>query len=291
MVAELRGVDLSDFMADERYHPFFPEGDWPLPAMLFNAGFEDRNHDRPYEFSGLCRGNADLAIFQYTLDGEGELEFGGERYRVLPGSAMLLTVPEDHCYRLPKHSEHWKYYYISIQGGEAMRLFREFRRRNGFLAEFGGESEVVRCMERILLELRSRRVGDPPAASLLAYDFLMTLLRSAPRSDGGGGEKLLPLVNRYCLARLDRSVTVAELARHVNLSYWHFSHRFKEETGESPYDYIVRLKFGFAVRLLQEGADSVKQIAFACGFSDPSNFCKVFRRLYGKTPEEFRRGE
>lgn len=257
--------------------------------MLFNAGYEDRRHDRPYEFSGLCRGDEELAIFQYTLDGEGELDYAGQRLPVLSDTAMLLTIPENHCYRLPSHSEHWKYYYVSIQGPDIMRLFREFRRKNGFLIEFAPDSEVVRCMEQILLELRNRQVGDPLDASLLAYRFLMTLLRSAPNS-GSAGRELLQQVNQYCLARLDRPVTVAELASCANLSYWHFSHRFREETGQSPYDYIIRLKFSYAVRLLQDSSDSVKQIAFACGFSDPSNFCKVFRRLYRKSPEEFRRG-
>ncbi len=279
---------MSDFSGSERYHPFFPEQEWLLPARLFNAGHEDREHDRPYEFHGRRRGDEELAIFQYTLAGEGELEFGGERHPLRPGDAMLLTIPEDHCYRLPKHSRHWEYYYISIDGSEAMRLFREFRRRHGFLLKFPPEAEVVKCLERILERLRNREVADPEAASRLAYDFLMTLLQSVPGGSASGGEKLLPLVNRYCLARLDRPVTVAELARQAHLSYWHFSHRFREETGESPYDYIVKLRFAYAARLLEDEGESVKSVAFACGFTDPSNFCKVFRRIYGKTPEKFR---
>lgn len=274
---------------DERYYLFFPESEWLLPAALVNAGHEDRRHDRPYEFNGMCRGSEDLAIFQYTLDGEGELDFAGERFRVLPGSAMLLLVPEEHCYRLPKHSGHWEYYYISVNGVEAVRLFREFRRRNGFLIDFPNNARVVKCLEEILRKLRERNADCQPAASSLAYDFMMALLQSAPRNTLPKSEKLLPQVSHYCLARLDRPVTVAELAHHVNLSYWHFSHRFKEETGESPYDYILKLKFGYASRLLQNSTDSVKAVAFACGFSDAGNFCKVFRRLFGKTPAEFRR--
>ena len=275
---------------NERYHPFFPKHSWNLPAMLFNAGCEERRHDRPYEFNGLQRGNRDLAIFQYTLDGEGELEFEGTRYRVLPGTAMLLTIPENHCYRLPDHSEYWKYYYISVEGREAMHLFREFRRRHHFLMDFPMDSPVIRRIETLLAALRNHEIADRPTASRFAYDFIMTLLSSGLDSAGVRSNGLLPLVDQFCLDHMAQPVTVADLARKAGLSFWHFSRKFKKETGESPHDYLMKLKLEYALRLLQNTGEPIKAISYECGFLDQSHFCKVFRRFYGETPENFRHG-
>lgn len=282
---------MSDYIGSERYHPFFPEHGWNLPAMLFNAGHEGRIHDHPYEFNGLQRGRRDLAIFQYTLEGEGELEFEGIRHRVLPGTAMLLTIPENHCYRLPAHSKYWEYYYISVEGGEAMRLFREFRRRHSFLMDFRSDSPVIELLETLLATLRRHQVADRLTASRFAYDFIMTLLSCGQGNCAGQRNELLPLVDQYCLDNMDSPVSVRELAKKAGLSFWHFSRKFKEETGESPHGYITKLKMEYALRRLQNTNDSVKSISYECGFTDPSHFCKVFRRLYGESPELFRRGK
>lgn len=281
---------MTEVTESERYHPFFPEHGWNLPAMLINAGHETRRHDRPYEFSGLQRGREELAIFQYTLGGEGELDFEGARRRILPGTAMLLAVPEEHCYRLPVRSDFWEYYYVSVNGGEAMRLFREFRRRHGVLLELPPDAPAVRSVEELLCKLREGRVPDHLTASRLAYGFVISLLGSGQGGAASGGGGLLPLIDRYCLDHMDEPVKVAELAEFAGLSFWHFSRRFKEETGETPRDYILKLKMAYALRRLQDTADSIKAIAMECGFADQSHFCKVFRRLFRETPEGFRCG-
>jgi len=52
----------------------------------------------------------------------------------------------------------------------------------------------------------------------------------------------------------------------------------------------MRLRMEAAVRLLQSGMTSVKQVSLRCGFSDANYFAKAFRRIYGQSPRDLRRG-
>jgi len=65
--------------------------------------------------------------------------------------------------------------------------------------------------------------------------------------------------------------------------------KFKRYTGQTPHQYILRVRAEHARRLLIETRMSVTEIAYACGFSTPSRMGTLFRKLYGSTPTQVRR--
>ena len=66
----------------------------------------------------------------------------------------------------------------------------------------------------------------------------------------------------------------------------HLSHRFKEFTGLTLYQYIIKKRLVVARNMLREGAQ-VMDACLQCGFNDYSNFLKAFKREFGKSPKEF----
>ena len=65
---------------------------------------------------------------------------------------------------------------------------------------------------------------------------------------------------------------------------------FNREVGISPWDYLNRYRVAQARQLLQATADSVQVIARRVGITDPAYFSRVFRRIVGESPTDFRRG-
>ncbi len=57
----------------------------------------------------------------------------------------------------------------------------------------------------------------------------------------------------------------------------------------TPFQYLLEYRVKTAAQLLLETEESVTEIGFAVGFSDSSYFTRVFRRLIGCAPSEFRR--
>lgn len=81
----------------------------------------------------------------------------------------------------------------------------------------------------------------------------------------------------------------AEVADAVHLSPSAFSRFFRRMTGRTFVAYVHELRVADACRRLIEGDAAVTEVCFACGFQNLSNFNRVFRRLRGVSPRDYRR--
>lgn len=272
----------------ENYSLLFPKRGTRLHAMLVNCGHERVTSPR-YCWDGMKRGSRDLVIWQYTLAGQGALDFSGRTIPLVPGTGFLLIVPEEHRYYLPEFSPAWEFLYVSLNGSEAVRIAAECRRLSGGpVAVYDPASSVVRAAWNLLSDCRNNSILRSYSASSAAYDFMMQLLDSVERTQDTGDEALLNMIHDYCVQNISRPISVGEAAAFAGLSRWHFSRRFHKAYGKPLHDFIIELKMRMALRRLQSCRDSVKEIAEFCGFDDPAYFCKVFKRTYGKTPGRFR---
>jgi AraC-like DNA-binding protein len=99
-------------------------------------------------------------------------------------------------------------------------------------------------------------------------------------------------MNRVCQfihENLDRNMVLPELARLACLSEGAFSRFFHTHTGKTFPQFVNELRVGRACRLLTENKMTITEIAFACGFSNLSNFNRQFLRLKKCSPRNFRR--
>src|SRR6185295_4485430 len=88
---------------------------------------------------------------------------------------------------------------------------------------------------------------------------------------------------------LQQKTTLHEMAHHVNLSIWHLSHLFKDETGLSIADYLKNMRMQEAKELLETTFLSVKEVMARVGVNDKSHFAKDFKRINGLTPTLYRK--
>lgn len=63
---------------------------------------------------------------------------------------------------------------------------------------------------------------------------------------------------------------------------------FRQSTGESPHQFVLRHRVERAKEMLQEAEMRVLDVAVACGFKTQQHFARVFRRICGATPTEYR---
>ena len=87
---------------------------------------------------------------------------------------------------------------------------------------------------------------------------------------------------------LDAELSLKRVAGFVNISANHLSDKFKEVTGINFVDYIARQRFENARRLLADRRWRISEIAFEVGFQSLSQFNRVFKRLSGRSPTEYR---
>ena len=85
-----------------------------------------------------------------------------------------------------------------------------------------------------------------------------------------------------------RTFTLGKMAESVNLSAPYFCYLFKSITGVPPAKYLKSLRMQEAATLLTTTFLSVKEIVRRVGLTDESHFVRDFKRLYGRTPSEYR---
>jgi AraC family transcriptional regulator len=113
--------------------------------------------------------------------------------------------------------------------------------------------------------------------------------RSLRTYRGGLGPARLRTVKELVRARMEDELTLIEMAQSVQLSTAHFARMFREATGETPHQFVVRQRVERARDMLRKGEMRVLDVAVACGFKSQQHFARVFRQILGASPTEYRR--
>jgi AraC family transcriptional regulator len=111
---------------------------------------------------------------------------------------------------------------------------------------------------------------------------------SAQTHRGGLGSARLRRIKEFVDAKMEDELTVCEMAQSVELSTAHFSRMFRKSTGESPHRFVLRHRVERATEMLRAAEARVLDVAVACGFKTQQHFARVFRRMCGASPTEYR---
>ena len=83
-------------------------------------------------------------------------------------------------------------------------------------------------------------------------------------------------------------LSLRRVAKAVNIHPNYLSERFRQVTGMNFVEYVAHTRFEKACKLLHDGGLRISDIAFAAGFQSLSQFNRVFKKLCGISPTQFR---
>lgn len=132
----------------------------------------------------------------------------------------------------------------------------------------------------------------------IAVRTAKSLLVDMPRTHQSG-YSLLPLsrphddeqikqVETRIRENFARELSIERLASGANMSPRNFIRRFKKATGQMPGKYLQNLRVSIAREMLEDGARSIQAISSAVGYEDIAFFRKLFKRLTGMNPAQYR---
>lgn len=268
-------------------HLTLPRGAAPLHCRAASAGYEQRMNEI-YNWDGMKRGAAPFLVIQHTVLGEGRLEYAGTSYRITKGQTMLVTMPHAHRYWLERGG-HWEYFWLVLNGREALRLAREVLDAAGPVLHLA--PALVDRLAACCLTLIEAPKPTPGQASTAAYGA-MTALHDAVF--GAREPETMPLppwmarVLAFIEANLAAPLPVDRLAAQAGKSRAHFVRQFTAHLGVSPSDFVLERRLERIERLLMATEMKVADIAALTGFADGNYLAKVFRRRRGMAPLDFR---
>ena len=146
----------------------------------------------------------------------------------------------------------------------------------------------------LALYLVARFVGPASAQALARYQLMQWHREGQaafhvfhPPTDHGDAVVLAS--QRWIDEHHGTSGPVEAMIRRSGLPASTFSRRFRAATGHSPIGYVQQIRIERAKRQLEATGDAVERVSWAVGYEDAAAFRRVFRRLVGMTPGEYRR--
>ncbi len=109
------------------------------------------------------------------------------------------------------------------------------------------------------------------------------------KDDGTQYSKAIRPALEYMALNYKEDITVEKLAALVHLSKSHFMRCFKEAVGIGAIEHLAQVRINAACEELTSCEDPVADIAFACGYSNLSNFNRQFLKKVGCSPKEYRK--
>lgn len=101
--------------------------------------------------------------------------------------------------------------------------------------------------------------------------------------------KRVSRVTDYINDNLERRLSLTELAQAAFLSPYHFARQFKQETGFTPHEYVLRRRVTKAVALIRRGSVPLALVAVQCGFCSQAHMTKSVKAMTGLTPGQHQR--
>ena len=150
--------------------------------------------------------------------------------------------------------------FLKMKPSELSRFYKETRILSK--SELDGLIELLQMLGTYICETYSHR------------QFLASFRQTDPITEA----------TQYIQHHYEQSLTIGGLAQLAHMSKSYFIHRFTEQVGYSPIDYLNRYRISQATEMLQTSRMSIAQIADRCGFSSITHFNRLFKRYTGKTP-------
>lgn len=140
------------------------------------------------------------------------------------------------------------------------------------IERFGSKKLAIDCAKRLLIE-PARTCQSP----YMIFDF-----------QKNHSDKAIMNVQNWLEENLNRNITIDSLANHFGFSPRNFKRRFKNATGDSPINYLQRLRIETAKNRLEMTRDTVNEITWSVGYEDSSSFRKLFKTHTGLSPSQYR---
>lgn len=205
-------------------------------------------------------------LIHYVIAGTGTLYARGEAYPVKAGQAFIILPGEVTTYTADQEDP-WYYCWVGFDGALSQR--------------FATLPAVITPPTDLFTKL-SRLTRDPSVAEYRLSGELMQLY-AALFTESSDRNPHVRKVENFIRASYMYPIRVEDIATQLNLDRRYLSRLFKEHTGASVQEFLIQVRMEESQRLLQEGC-SVTDAAHLTGYEDVSNFSKMFKKHFGKSP-------
>jgi len=233
---------------------------------------------------------ADQHIMIYCVEGTGWINFRGEEVKMEPGDYCFIPQREPHSYAADHHSP-WTIYWFHFKGSNADAIVGELSKTGRLKGFIRHSAACISLFDEIYARLDSGFGNE--AMQYANMSFWKLLAAFIYNAESVADDKLrekdaVESATKYMKSNISKSLTLNQVSHEVNLSGSHFSYLFRKKTGFPPMEYFNHMKVQLACQFLMFTDMRIKEIAQEVGIEDQYYFSRLFSRIMGLSPGQYR---
>lgn len=261
--------------------------DLTKPLLVSSCGTY-RMVSRPVMTTLRPHGRRDYQLV-YVAAGKTHFEIDGQERLLTAGSVVLFRPgePQRYTYYAQERPE---VFWVHFTGSDVEEFLeaREFQNEKVFFA--GTLPEYSSLFRYMIRELQLCKPGYQELLACVLQQLLLLLQREAvQQASGQSAQEGIAQSVRYFHENYNRSIVIEEYAKNLHMSVSWFIRGFREYTGLTPAQYILRLRMANARSLLEETEYNVSEVSSIVGYDNALYFSRLFKKHYGQSPVFFRK--
>lgn len=235
------------------------------------------------------RSSFDSLLVMHVVEGQLDFIVDNKLFSAGKGETAIINCFGEHEYYTNKTLQS---VWLHFDGPNCLEIYKNIIQNEGNIIRSTNPDIIRRQINTVYESLKNDLPYFEMDVSLEIYKLVTALWH--PKKAGiefTDHQELADLAKKYISDNLQSSFKVEDVAKELHISVSYFHRVFKEQTGFTPYDYILTARLNKSKDLLQKTNLTIKEIAFKTGFNSESNFVYFFKKNTGSSPKRFRKLE
>jgi AraC-like DNA-binding protein/mannose-6-phosphate isomerase-like protein (cupin superfamily) len=228
----------------------------------------------------------------YILNGTGKFIVANHAFPVKENDFVIINPNVEHA-ETSLNSSPLEYVVLAIKDLSFLFGFEDSENSHSVYNYSAYKQEIEFYLQALLNEITKKELNYETVCQNLLEVLITKMVRhtnySLSIAPSRKINKECGAVKRYIDANYKQNITLDMLAEISHMSKYYLIHLFQNFTGLSPINYMIARRIDESKALLEIADYSISQISEMIGFSSPSYFSQVFKKLVGVSPVDYRK--
>mgnify|MGYP001053419598 CR=1 FL=1 len=247
--------------------------------------------NRSVGYESVLEHNHSFVELVYVESGKGMQKIGFESMQLRKGDVFVIADDSKHFIRPSCEENDFKIINVIFEKEFIDVDYSAFL--PCFPANFHDDSETVKYIRKCYDEYETRTENFEWRIRGYIYLILASVAeaisRTKQRSHRNHRGDYVQAATAFMHENFSKKLTLEDVAASVGLTSGYLQRLFRQERNTSVVEYLLRYRVEQACKMLMETEETVYEISREIGFSDVKNFHYYFKKMFGVTPNEFRK--
>ena len=236
------------------------------------------------------KGRLDYQLL-YIVSGKGHFYFHGEDRVVYAGRMVLIQPRQEQRYEYFGEDKP-EVYWVHFTGSDVKNILRSYNIPMDDPIFYSGASSTYSYLfKEMIHELQDCKIGFEDLLTMYLRQIFLLVQRTRQEERPTVStyiQEEMEFARRYFNEHYNEPISIQEYAESRNMSVCYFQRNFKQIVKHTPMQYLLTIRVNNAASLLETTDYSMAEIAAIVGYEDPLYFSRLFRKIKGVSPRDYR---